>query len=147
MYYEYRICIGSRFLAQVSCALLVLVVVTRLRHALSRWINDELKDFKPMPVALMAGLLLHAMARMPAGGSCSSHFAAVPLLPPSTPGTLLSPPLVALPLPCLCRTSWSSSRARGFVEAHAAVAFRLAILLRALRRTWLPPSGSPSMCE
>ena len=51
-----------------------------------------------MPVAIMAGLLLHAVAGMPAGGFCSSHFAAVPLLPPSTRRTPLTPRSL-----CCCR--------------------------------------------
>ena len=39
----------------------------------------------------MAGLLLHAVAGMPAGGFRSSHSAAAPLLPPSTHRTPLTP--------------------------------------------------------
>ena len=51
-----------------------------------------------MPVAIMAGLLLHAVAGMLAGGFCSSHFAAVPLLPPSTRRTPWTPRSL-----CCCR--------------------------------------------
>ena len=39
----------------------------------------------------MAGLLLYAVAGIPAGGFCSSHPAAAPLLPPSTHRTPLTP--------------------------------------------------------
>ena len=73
------------------------------------WIDDELKVFNLMLMAIMAGLLLHAVAGTPASCSCFSHLAAVPLLPPSTPRNPSLPSLVALPLSRSC-TSLSASR-------------------------------------
>ena len=102
--------IDSHFGSSFQCC--ALAFCGRLaRHVLPSWINDGLNDFKLMPVAPMAGRLLRAVARTLAGGVCSSHSAAVPLLPPSTPRTPSPLPLVAMPLLCSCRTTWSSSRA------------------------------------
>ena len=86
-------------------------------NSVASWLKPWLKPFwlkasfpRLVLVATMAGLLLHAVAGMPAGVSCSSRFAAVPLLPPSTPWAPSKPSLFALPLFGSCRTSWSSSR-------------------------------------
>ena len=69
-------------------------------------------------VVIMAGLLLHAMAGTPAGGFCFSHFAAVPLLPPSTPRA----PSLSLSLCCGClaRVAFLVFKGALFVEARDA---------------------------
>ena len=112
-----------------------------------KWIDDEPKVSKPTLVATMAGLLLHAVAGMPASGSCNSHSAAVPLLSPSTPRTPLTPSLFALSLSCSLCTSLVFSEDGQFVETLVAATFWVAALSRSLRRTCSLSWGSSSRCE
>ena len=112
-----------------------------------KWIDDEPKVSKPTLVATMAGLLLHAVAGMPASGSCTSHSATVPLLSPSTPRTPLTPSLFALSLSCCLCTSLVFSEDGQFVETLVAATFWVAALSRSLRRTCSLSWGSSSRCE